>query len=246
MMNYEIIKPGEYFDLNFRRLQDRELWIRLLKQGYYFRGLPEVLVNYRIHKESLSVDASRGQQAAMALVTKHYGIDDGRPEIWSEQKRRAYGGTYRYHLLTSVQRQNDWQIGALYFSKALKLDPTLASDTDLFYELALGTQPAGYRGSAERVDIEANADAIMMLLDEVFQANDMEMRAIKRIAFGTACYAIGLCAYNTEQRALARGYLWRAGVYHPDLWVSSNLLMLWVKSLLGNRLLAKLRSRMKP
>lgn len=245
MMNYSTIAPEEFFDVNFRRIQDRELWIRLLRQGYYFRGLSEVLVNYRIHGESLSVDAGGGQQAAMALVVKHFGIDDGKPELWPPQKRRAYGGTYRYHLLSSVQRQNNWEDGALYFKKALSADPTLASDLDLFYELALGTQPMGYRGSDEKTDIEGNASKIIGLLDEVFQDTDTQLRTLMHLTYGMACYAIGLTAYNTGRIEFGRRYLGLAGKFHPELVFSSNLAGIWLKSFLGNGLLVKLR-HLKP
>jgi len=245
MMNYASIKSGDYFDENFRRIQDRELWLRLLKQGYYFRGLSEVLVNYRVHEESLSVDARGGQQAAMALVVKHFGIDDGKPELWDRQKRRAYGGAYRYHVLSSVQRQGDWKSGAHYLGKALEVDPTLAGDLKTFYELALGRQPAGYRGSTEKVDIEENAGKVMRLLDDVFQVNRVGLQAVRRKVYGTACYAIGLCAYSTRQLAFSRKYLGLAGKYRPELWFSSKLAGNWLKSWLGNRLLAKLRRRVQ-
>ncbi|HET9913897.1 MAG TPA: glycosyltransferase family 2 protein [Anaerolineales bacterium] len=246
LMNYAVIKSEEYFDPVFRRLQDRELWIRLLRQGYYFRGLSEILVNYRIHEESLSVDVQGGQQAAMALVVKHFGIDDGKPHSWTQQKRRAYGGTYRYHVLTSVRRRGDWQSGAHYLWKALESDPALARDLGTFYELALGTQPMGYRGSTERVDIESNAGKIMNLLGETFQSDHVGIQSLKRQVYGTASYAIGLCAYNMGQLALSRKYLGLAGKYRPELWFSSRLSSNWIKSWLGNRLLAKLRRRTQP
>lgn len=246
MMNYDSISPDDYFDVNFRRIQDRELWIRLLKQGHYFKGSSEILVNYRIHGESLSVDAQGGRQAAMALVVKHFGIDDQKPWLWTSQKRRAYGGVYRYHVLNYVQRQNDWQNGALYLRKALEIDPTLAVDLEMFYELALGTQPMGYRDSAEKSDIEGNSNKVIKLLDEVFQVSHTKLQSLKRQTYGTACYAIGLCAYNMRHLALSRRYLGLAGKYRPDLLFSSNLRSNWFKSWLGNRLLAKLRHYKNP
>jgi glycosyltransferase involved in cell wall biosynthesis len=246
MMNYMVIPPQEYFDPDFRRLQDREFWIRLLKQGFYFRGLSETLVNYRVHEESLSVDVQGGQKAAMALVIKHFGIDDGKPHSWTKQKRRAYGGTYRYHMLTSVRRRGDWQRGAHYLQKALESDPTLADDLKMFYELALGTQPMGYRGSAERVDIEGNAGHVMNLLDVAFQTDHHGIQSLKRRAYSTASHAIGLCAYNTGRLTLSRRYLGLAGKYRPELWFSSKFSSTWLKSWLGPRLLATLRRRTQP
>ena len=242
MLNYETIKSGERFDVKFRRKQDRELWIRLLKQGYSFRELPEVLVRYRIHEESLSVDVSSGQQATMDLVTKHFGADDGNPSQWTRQKRLAYGGAYRYFALVAVQRQNDWRNGARYLKKALEVDPTLADDIDLFYELALGNQPAGYRGTSQHLNLEANARQIETLLAEIFATENLGLQAIQSSVYGTAYYALGLLAYNTGQYAWSRRYLAKALRNRPGLAKDPHLSKTLAKSFLGADLLSRLRA----
>ena len=244
MLNYEVIPAGERFDVRFRRKQDRELWIRLLRQGHHFRELPETLVRYRIHGESLSVDVSSGLQATMDLVTKHFGEDDGRPARWNRQKRLAYGGAYRYHTLVLVQRKNDWHNAARYLRKALEIDPTLADDLDLFYELALGSQPAGYRGSRQHLNLEANARRIEQLLSEVFDVASAHPSAkIRSQVYGTAYHALGLLAYNTGQVSLSRRFFLRAFRFRPGLWQNPQPVSTFAKSLLGDRLLARLRRR---
>jgi glycosyltransferase involved in cell wall biosynthesis len=245
MMNYETIKSGDYFDVDFRRLQDKEMWIRLLKQGYYFRGLTEILVKYRIHDESLSVDVASSRQALMAIAVKHFGMEDQDPQLWSRQKRLAYGAIYRHQALAAFRRQNDLQEGALYFGKALENDPTLADDLDCFYQLALGSQPRGYRGSNEKIDPEGTASKIMSLLDETFQAQSPRLQSLRRRVYGMACYAIGLCAFNTGYFALSRRYLTLAGKYRLEMWLSYDLASRWIKTWLGNQWLAKLR-RLSP
>ena len=151
MMRKSIIEAEGHFDNSFRRLQDRELWIRLLKKGFRFIGKSEVLVRYRIHSDSLSTDPNSGQQAVIALALKHFGPDDGQPQTWSCDKRRVYGGVYRYHVLTSVHSNGDWQGASDYLRKALQIDPTLSTDIDLYYDLAHGNQPPGSRRSLRRV-----------------------------------------------------------------------------------------------
>lgn len=245
MMNYEVIKADELFDINFRRLQDKEMWVRLLKQGYYFRSLPEVLVKYRIHAESLSVDIHSGRQASMAFSVKHFGADDGKPESWSRHKRLAFGGTYRHHALGAIRKQNNWQDGAFYLGKAFECDPSLADDLEVFYQLALGNQPLGYRGSNEKIDLAGNANKTMKLLNEVFQTQSPALQSLKGKVYGMAYYAIGMCAFNTGNYTLSRKYLGLAGKYRPSLWFSSDLTSRWLKSWLGNRWIAKLR-RLRP
>ena len=127
-MRKSVIKSAGLFDPTFRRLQDGELWIRLLKKNIRFAGISDVLVRYRIHSRSLSNDPTSGKEAIMALAKKHFGPDDGQPQTWSADKRRAYGGAYRFHILTSVQRQNDWRAASSFFRKGLLADPTLSTD----------------------------------------------------------------------------------------------------------------------
>ena len=44
-------KKAGYFNEKLRTTQDNEMWLRIAKQGYSFKYLPEVLVKYRIHSE---------------------------------------------------------------------------------------------------------------------------------------------------------------------------------------------------
>lgn len=234
MMNYSSIKSGDCFDKNFRRLQDWELWIRLLRQGYRFKGLPEVLVNYRVHEKSLSVDPQGGQQAAMALVAKHFGVDDGEPELWTSQKRRAYGGIYRYHALTSVQGQRDWETGSKYLSKAIEVDPTLAIDLDLFYEILLSKQPPGYRDTNHQFEIEHTFADVMKMLANIFDTADSRgIAKLRPKAYGTANYAMGLVAYNLGHRAIGRCFLLKALFYRPELLRNRLLIGDFIKSYLS-------------
>lgn len=219
LMRKSVVKAAGLFDPTFRRLQDGELWIRLLKRKIRFFGLSDVLVRYRIHSTSLSNDPSGGQQAMMALAKKHFGPDDGHPQSWSADKRRAYGGVYRYNVLTSVQRQSDWKTAGSFLQCGLQADPTLSTDLDLFYDLAHGNQPVGYRGTPYRVDLKHNANNITRMLEDVFNSSGaLGLEKICRRTFGTANYGLGLVAYNFNDRMLSRRFLMKALFNRPDLW----------------------------
>ena len=242
MLNYSVIENGECFDKEFRRLQDWEFWIRLLKQGYHFQGSFDVLVNYRIHEESLSVDPEGGQMAAMKLVTKHYGVDDGNPESWGTQKRIAFGGTYRYHTLSSIQRQKNWEMGAYFLAKALVVDPSLAVDLDFFYDLALSEQPSGYKDSNDYENIDHAFKAIKHMLDDVF-ASDIKhaILHLRSKVYGTANYAMGLVAYNTGHRVLSRMLFFRAIMSMPKFLLVNRITPLLIKSYISPLLLERLK-----
>jgi len=241
-MRRSVVVTADLFDVAFRRLQDWELWIRLLKQGHRFVGLEDVLVRYRIHGSSLSVDPTGGQRAAMALAAKNFGPDDGHWQDWSSDKRRAYGGVYRYHLLTSVQRQEDWDAGALNLRQALRADPSLAVDLNLFYDLALGSQPPGYRGTPYQVNLDENANHISSLLSDVFGSSAAsELESVRRQTYGTAHYALGLVAYNTGQISPSRRFLLKALYYRPELSRDGLVMGNLVKSLINRYLLGRIR-----
>lgn len=238
VMKRNAVMAAGLFDPAFRRLQDRELWIRMLRRGEQFAGLDEALVRYRVHGSNLSTDAEGGRSAIAAMARKHFGEDDGSYEAWSADKRLAYGGYYRYCLLSAVQLQEDWDAGARYFRQALRADPTLARDADLFYSLAVGSQPVGYRGTAERLDLLAAARGLEFLLEKTFQPPvDAETAAARAGVSANAFQALALVAYNTGQYALSRKFALRAARCNPraglNRLVAGNFLKSFIKPLIG-------------
>jgi tetratricopeptide (TPR) repeat protein len=182
------------------------------------------------------------QHAMQAVIEKHFGPDDGKWQTWSKEKRRAYGGVYRYLALTSVQRQDNWQAAAHYLRLALQADPALATDLDLYYDLALGSQPPGYRGTAYQLHLEDNATQMLRTLKDVFQSSEaVELKHLRRLAYGTAYYALGLVAYNIDKLSLSRGFLFEALRFRPDLWRDRQATANLLKSFAGQRNVNRLR-----
>lgn len=242
MRRAQIIQAGA-FDASFRRLQDWELWLRLSRDGHVFAGSPECLVHYRLHGNALSGDPAGGQRAALALVNKHFGPDDGQWQTWGEDKRRGYAGVYRYHALMSLQRQANWELCAEYLRKALKIDPTLAEDLDLFYELALGNQPAGYRGLFGQLNLETNAQNVSKLLQVIVGSSHVgpEAHTLRSKVYGNAYLALGIVAYGGRRMAQARQYLIRALRAQPKLLLQRQTIPMLIKSYLGTRLVSYIR-----
>jgi hypothetical protein len=249
VMHRAKVMDAGLFDPMFRRLQDRELWVRLLRQGHTFIGSPASLVRYRVHSESLSTNGSGGVQAVLALAEKHFGIDDGQHNAWSAEKRQAYSGVYRYCALTMLIRQQEWRACAQYLLKALQIDPSLADDVDLFYELSLGSQPPGYRGSPQKIDLFANAEQIdRMLADLSPLLEDAGLSSLHRRVQGTAFYALGLVAFHLRQFPLGRDVLGRALLSRPDLSCNLHFWRTWSKLICGYssyRYLSKVRKALK-
>jgi glycosyltransferase involved in cell wall biosynthesis len=241
LIRRSVVIAAGLFDQGLRSCEDWDLWLRLLPE-HIMVGTDARLVRYRLHGSSLSTNPAGMQQATRAVIQKHFGPDDGQWQNWSAEKRRAYGGVYRYHLLTSVQRQNDWQAGALYLRQALQADPTLATDQDLFYDLALGSQPPGHRGSSYHLNLENNAACISTMLSDVLSSiTAPEIASLRRQTWGTAYCALGLVAYNTGQRSLSRGFLLKALYFRPDLWRDTLVIGNLVKSLVSQSMLERMK-----
>jgi glycosyltransferase involved in cell wall biosynthesis len=211
--------------------EDWDLWLRIAPE-HEFIGTKACLVRYRLHSQSMSTNPSVMQQAVRAVIEKHFGPDDEQWQSWSIEKKRAYGGVYRNHIITSVQRQNDWRSAEVYMYKALQVDPTLCTDLDLFYDLAHGNQLAGYRDTAYQLNLEENAAHINQMLKNIFNSfKATELGGTSRRTLGSANYALGLIAYNTGKRSLSRHYFVSALYYRPELWRDRRLIGISIKSL---------------
>ncbi len=205
------------FDATLRSCEDWDLWLRLLR-NHPFVGLDRTLALYRLHDASLSADVTSMQVWAQRVVEGQCGPDDGRPEAWPDEKRRAYGGVYRYHVLAAVTRGGEWDGVAEGIERALRCDPSLASDLEWFYDLALGRQPGGYRGSAHHLDLAQNVARLSQSLDAATKpAGGRVSGALRRTLLGTAYHAMGLVAYNAGAPAMSRRLLARALWYQPRL-----------------------------
>jgi glycosyltransferase involved in cell wall biosynthesis len=231
------------FDISFRRLQDWEFWLRLSKAGHIFMGANTCMVHYRLHNNNLSWDTAGGNEAIIALAQKHFGFDDNEWSNWPADKREMYGGVYRYHALNSALiKEGDWISCAHYFRRCLQIDPTLASDLSFFYELSLGEQPIGYRGTTLNIDIMENVCKVQRLLKTVFDDPPKpELVSIRHTAYSTAYYALGLVAYLLGMTIDSRNYLMKAIGYRSKLVLDRQVIITLLKCVIGRDNVGRLR-----
>ncbi len=242
MTKREVLLSEGLFDQQLRSCEDWDLWLRLAPK-YDFLGSPARLVRYRIHGSSLSANLDGMRRAITAVYAKHFGPEDEAYDTWSEQKRRAYGGAYRYLAVNSLIRLNDWLQCKDYFARSIAADPAICRDLDFFWDLALGNQPVGYRGSSHMLDLLGNRSRIIDLLSGVFNSEPFRGRqAERRLCLGTAYYALGLIAYNTRQMRSARQFLVEALRNRPELLRGSLAASTIIKSILGREFVSKIRN----
>jgi glycosyltransferase involved in cell wall biosynthesis len=224
-----IVEAGA-FDAKLRSCEDWDLWLRLLP-GRKLIGTPQRLVRYRVHGSSLSTNVQGMHDATKRVIEKHFGREQGEIASWSPEKRRAYGGMYRYQVITYIQRQNNCRAAEAPFYKALLVDPSLAEDVSFFYELALGVQPVGYRGWGELPGFEQHAENLERLVHIVCAR--AELKPLQKRILGTGYFALGLASYNLGERPRSRGYFARALANRPELIRDGRLSGNFLKSFFG-------------
>ncbi|MCC7177016.1 MAG: glycosyltransferase [Acidobacteria bacterium] len=239
VLRREVVMAAGLFDAGLRSCEDWDLWLRLLPE-HAIVGHDACLVDYRVHGSSLSGDPQAMQRWARTVIEKRFGAGDEPREAWPPEKRRAFGGLYRYCAISTVQRQMDWTKAAGFLRTALEIDPTLAEDLDLFYDLALAGQPVGYRGAAAAPlteHVRPFTDAIESVL------GSLEDRGTRARGAGTAYKALGLVAYNAGHYAMSRRFLTRALVRDARLWgdtlVVGDLVKSFVRGWLPGRAAAR-------
>jgi glycosyltransferase involved in cell wall biosynthesis len=72
----ETVLAAGLFDENFRHGEDFDLWLRMLKRGARLVFQPRVLLNRRVHSDSLSHDALNHDEKALMVLEKFRGRDD--------------------------------------------------------------------------------------------------------------------------------------------------------------------------
>ncbi len=229
---YDDVGP---FDPQFRICEDYDMWLRLA-QRFTIVGIPRPLVRIRVHEDSTIMrDGQALCDSRLALTRKHFGAPEGDPAGWSESKQRAYAYAFCAWAVRYIQDGRS-EAGWGYFQRAAEIWPRIADRLDVFYELACGDQPRGYRGRADLLDIEGNGRELLKQLDTLFLTASPDLGSMRGRAYGNAYLALGMLSDQAGNWSRARGYLFRAVAANPRLLGSASIVRRIVKLCLGRRL----------
>jgi hypothetical protein len=227
------------FDEALHGCDDLDLWLRISRLQK-FKGIPQVLVLYRMHGGGLSSNELHMFKDRLKVLGKHFGTDEGDRHSWSDEKRRAFGFAYRSGAMGHIQ-QGQLDQGWHLLAQAVEIYPHLLERLDTFYEMVCGDQPRGYRGQASLLDMSAKGAEMLMRVDGLFATADLAVQRLRPAAYGNCHLALAMLADQAEDWASARKYLLAAMRYYPALLKDVRVLRRFLKLCLGRRMVRALQ-----
>jgi glycosyltransferase involved in cell wall biosynthesis len=230
------------FDEALRSCEDWDVWLRVTRAHRILHS-GRILTRHRVLPHSMSANPDRMLSHRLAVLRKHVGPEPADAlsiggAVEGDIGRRAYG---RAHLAGCVEYlQVGDQARALHcFRRMAAVFPDLLVETDTFYQLGCGDQPKGWMGDLSSVHVSRNGETLHGMLDAVFDDPEMgsRVRPHRRQAYATAAVTMGMLAYGARQCGEARRWLSRAMRTDPTLLWRPRWATLWMKSLLGARML---------
>jgi glycosyltransferase involved in cell wall biosynthesis len=232
---YQSVGP---FDEALRACEDWDMWIRIARD-HRVVGTRHIVSRHRVLPGSMSSDPQRMYDNRMAVLARIFGAaGEG---IWSPERRRAYG---RGYVATAIEylQYRDPERAYQFLRQAFVIDPPVAREFDLYYELGCGAQPKGTRGDFASLDMPHNSRQLLSMLDRLFGDAGMpeELRENRHASYALAYAALGLLNYGARQFAAARACLLRAALTDPRHAPVRRLVGPFAKSLLGARVVDRL------
>jgi len=154
------------FDPELRISEDYDMWLTLARRCR-IAGVSRPLVRIRVHGTNTMSDVDTACAARLRLTERHFGSLEGNGSHLAPAARIAYAYAFRSIALRYLEGDRP-DSGWPYLAKAAALHPPILARLDTFYELALGDQPRGYRGSPTRLNLAANGADMLRRLDELF------------------------------------------------------------------------------
>jgi GT2 family glycosyltransferase len=190
------------FDTGLAACEDWDLWLRLRAHGRLLL-VPEVLMLYRSHGESMTDDPLRIERERLKVNAKHHGPLEGPPAGWPEKRRRAAGFTY-FTTALAYLRQGEMAAALGRLEQGLACWPGLAGQDEFFYELGCAYQPRGRRGY--HLDL-AQSEALLQTL--IFDRLPLPPTG-RALYWGHACLILARLARRNGQRPAGRRYALQA------------------------------------
>jgi len=228
-----------FFDESLHRVEDLDLWLKFA-QYYEVLGTDYPLVRYRILPQSLSTDPKMVLEHRIEVIKRHYSImgENSLPI----QMNEAIG---RSHIAAAIEylQLHNLEQAFLQILEGFCNASELIFDFGIYYELALGDQPRGYRGDFSTLNLNYNISTLFGLLDRLFLDSKLAQYkgSLEHKAYANANKAFGILAYGARNFPIARLYFLRAVMLNPMLVIENQFSTRIMKSLLPSRFIDTLK-----
>ncbi|GAB4458411.1 MAG: hypothetical protein Kow0070_12010 [Anaerolineales bacterium] len=233
-----------FFDESLRACEDWDVWLRAAKQFRLIHS-PHILTRHRVLAGSMSTDPLRMLTARLAVLKKHVGAEPA--SAGASTAHRAYGRAYLGSCVEYLQYGHPNRAYEC-FQKMANVCPSLLLEVDTYYQLGCGDQPKGRMGDLASLNVKRSSLPLLGMMDRLFTdpSTPDGIRQLQRAARARMFHSLGMLAYGTHEFRLARRFFRRAVQHNPRLLLDPALLSRWVKSLLGARLLERLKALRRP
>lgn len=233
-----------FFDESLRACEDWDVWLRAAKKFRLIHS-PHILTRHRVLAGSMSTDPLRMLTARLAVLKKHVGAEPA--SAGDSILHRAYGRAYLGSCVEYLQYGHP-QRSYECFQKMANICPSLLLEVDTYYQLGCGDQPKGRMGDLASLNVKRNSLPLLGMMERLFAnaSTADEVKRLQRAARARMFHSLGLLAYGTREFDLARRFFRRAVQNDFKLLSAPSLLSRWLKSLLGERLLERLKALRRP
>lgn len=200
------------FDLAITTSEDWDLWIRMAAAGCQFDFVPDVMLYYRTHAENTVRDWKRMEDSSRFVLQR--ALDTYVTETASYRSTALARQSFRDALRRAFYNDPDTAIQKL--GGAFAADIALLQDIGIFYQVVCVSQPNGYKGTLQFLDVAFGAQLLLNALDACFadaalRAND----ALRTTAYALAHETIARLYYAKRELKSARHHFWQALRFQP-------------------------------
>lgn len=224
------------FDASRSAVADWNLWLHIARETAMFHCIQEVLVLYRQVPGSMSRNVRLTRDDGLAVLDAIFATPGLGQEVHA-LREEAYG---RIHLWSGANFHTAGQPeeGMHEFISAIEEHPALLRIPDTYYAIICAEQPLAFRGSSERLDLDAGAKRMQVVLETVLEHRPETSLTLYNAAYGQASLALAKLASYQDHRRQSLNYTHQAVKMGALSWPQASRII--VKSLVGARTAARL------
>jgi glycosyltransferase involved in cell wall biosynthesis len=231
---------GGPFDETLRACEDWDMWLRISQQ-FTIISTPRLLSRHRVLPGSMSSNPQRMLSSRLIVLNRHLGAEPKDAAHGNPTQRRVYARAY-FTSATEYLQVRDVDQAFYCLNRMAEIAPDMLTELDVFYELALGDQPKGWRGDYLSLDLDWSEQVVAQLLTRL--VNELAaIRPYRQTAYAQFHYALALLYYGARQFVQARRHLGISFLYRPRKVTDHHWRTTLLKSLVPARVLHALRSK---